>query len=88
MVGCFVGMWSYLLLVIALHVVVAPPPRIIQWALLPVFGLVIAAGFLQFSARCPSCGARLGLQSRLLVPEHCRVCGAALRITAGEVADD
>jgi hypothetical protein len=44
--------------------------------LLPLAG---AALYHQFSARCPRCGLALGLQSRLLVPDHCARCGVRLR---------
>lgn len=43
--------------------------------------LIVAGGsvLIQFSARCPRCGAQLGLQTRLLLPPACRRCGVALR---------
>jgi hypothetical protein len=79
MVATFVGTWVYLLVVVAVDVLLDPPPRVVQLALLPALGLVIGGVWLQFSARCPACGYRLGRQSRLVVPEHCRSCGVALR---------
>ena len=43
--------------------------------------LVVVGGsvLIQFSAACPRCGARLGLQTRLLLPPACKKCGVALR---------
>lgn len=43
--------------------------------------LVVVGGsvLIQFSAACPRCGARLGLQTRLLLPRACKKCGVALR---------
>lgn len=79
MVGFFVATWVYLSLVIAADIFLEPPTRIVQLALVPVLALVIGGGFLQFSARCPSCGYRIGRQSGLVVPAHCRACGASLR---------
>lgn len=79
MVGLFVGLWAYLLLVIGAQVLLEPPPGLVQLALLPALALVVAGVFVQFSARCPACGYRLGRQSRLVVPERCRACGASLR---------
>jgi hypothetical protein len=40
--------------------------------ILAVLGVV-----LQFSARCPRCGFRVGLQSRLILPPACVRCGVA-----------
>jgi hypothetical protein len=33
----------------------------------------------QFTGRCPHCGARLGLQTRLYLPSACKRCGGPLR---------
>jgi hypothetical protein len=81
MVIAFIGTWVYLLLVIAAHVLLELPPTVIQLALIPALVLVIAGVCLQFSIRCPSCGYRLGRQSRLTVPDRCRSCGVSLRIS-------
>lgn len=80
MMRTFLGIWSYLIFVVAIDVFVNPPDRVIRLALLPAAGMVVAGVWLQFSARCPSCGYRLGRQSRLVVPERCRSCGASLRV--------
>lgn len=41
--------------------------------------LVLLSLYVQFSQKCPGCGYRLGFQTRLLLPEHCRKCGVALK---------
>lgn len=83
MLALFVGTWAYILLVIAVDLLVQPPERVVQLALVVVLGLVIAGVWLQLSIRCPSCGYRLGRQSRLLVPDYCRSCGISLRRQQG-----
>ncbi len=45
-----------------------------------LFAAVIAMSLLQFSKRCPRCGANLGWQVRLGIPENCEKCG--VRLTA------
>lgn len=75
----FVALWVYLLLVIAVHLLVRPASWVIQVALLPVLGGVVAGGVLQFSVRCPKCGYRLGFQSSLVIPDDCRRCGVLLK---------
>jgi len=83
MVSSFIGMWVYVLLVIAVQVFLDPPAKLIRLALLPALCLVVFGGYLQFSIRCPSCGYCLGRQSRLVVPERCRSCGVDLRTSRG-----
>jgi hypothetical protein len=85
MVGTFVGTWVAFLLVIAADLVLHPSREVVQLALVPVFGLVVAGAALQFSVRCPACGYRLGRQARLIVPERCRACGVSLRKPQGLV---
>lgn len=41
--------------------------------------LVLTAARIQFSQKCPACGARLGLQTRLLLPRECGRCGVSFR---------
>jgi len=79
MVVLFVGTWAYIFLVVAVDLFLNPPERVVQLALVPVLGLVCVGVWLQFSIRCPSCGYRIGRQSRLLVPDRCRSCGVSLR---------
>jgi hypothetical protein len=40
-----------------------------------VLMLVAGATLVQFRARCPRCGLRLGAQARLFLPDKCRRCG-------------
>jgi hypothetical protein len=75
----FTGIWLYFIAVIAVHALSDVRPVVIQIALIPLLGLLIVAILSQFSARCPACGYRIGRQSGLIVPEHCRGCGVALR---------
>ena len=51
-------------------------------------GLIVTAGFLlvgllglahHFSAKCPRCGLRIGVQNSLVVPCTCLRCGVMLR---------
>jgi lipopolysaccharide export LptBFGC system permease protein LptF len=77
--------WSFafatVLLVVALAVqLTVGLPRSVEvvvgvlWMGLVAYGIVV-----QFSARCPRCGARLGLQTRLLVPPYCMRCKTPLK---------
>jgi len=79
MIATFVATWTYLILVVVAYEVFDASPEAVRWALVPALGLVAAGGWLQFSARCPGCGRRIGRQSRLVVPDRCRACGVALR---------
>jgi hypothetical protein len=79
MVTLFVYTWIYILLVVAVHIFFRPKPEIVQLALVPVLGLVLAGAYIQFSVRCPSCGYRLGRQSRLSLRDCCGRCGIPLR---------
>lgn len=79
MVGLFVATLGYVLLVVAVDLVLSPPRQILRLAIVPALALAVAGVVVQFSARCPACGYRLGRQSRLVVPEHCRRCKAVLR---------
>lgn len=40
-----------------------------------VVGLMLAGAFVQFRERCPRCSARVGSQTRLLLPGNCKSCG-------------
>jgi hypothetical protein len=42
-----------------------------------VVALVAGATYVQFSGRCPRCGALLGRQTRLVLPRKCKACGVA-----------
>lgn len=36
-------------------------------------------GIIQFTQKCPRCGYRIGLQSRLTLPEKCKNCGVVFK---------
>jgi hypothetical protein len=44
-----------------------------------VLCIAVAALAVHFSGRCPLCGRRIGLQSSLLLPVACEICGAVFR---------
>ncbi len=46
-------------------------------------GLLLSVVVLQFSAKCPNCGARLGVQVLPLVPDRCKTCGLDFPRTKG-----
>jgi len=41
--------------------------------------LVCLDGIIQFTQKCPRCGYRIGLQSRLTLPENCKSCGVGFK---------
>ena len=41
--------------------------------------LALAGAVLQFSEKCPNCGARIGFQSRLILPPRCAKCKISFR---------
>jgi hypothetical protein len=41
--------------------------------------LVVTGLLMQVGRRCPRCEWRIGLQSRLTLPERCAVCGVSFR---------
>lgn len=45
--------------------------------------IVVVAARIQFGQKCPACGARLGFQTRLLLPRACRKCGVAFQSDPG-----
>lgn len=50
-------------------------PAVRRVVLLGVLVLVVAVTLVQFRERCPRCGSRLGRQTRLMLPDACKVCG-------------
>ena len=53
--------------------------QVARWVALLILPAMVVGGVgLQFSARCPRCGLRLGLQSSLGVPAECERCGVSL----------
>lgn len=54
--------------------------RMLEWLLgLCFIVLAISGAYIQFSGKCPNCGKRIGLQSRLLLPENCTRCKISFR---------
>jgi hypothetical protein len=52
----------------------------IEFLLGGAFIVLSAAGaVIQFSEKCPNCGARIGFQSRLLLPKKCSKCKISFR---------
>ena len=41
----------------------------------------LAGAVIQFSEKCPNCGARIGFQSRLILPPQCVKCKISFRKT-------
>ena len=50
-------------------------PWIRRSILAVALGLMVAGIFVQFRERCPRCAARVGAQTRLLLPGKCKKCG-------------
>lgn len=41
--------------------------------------LVFIDGIIQFTQKCPRCGYRIDLYSRLTLPDNCKNCGAGFK---------
>lgn len=59
----------------ALTVTYSDSPWIRRSMLIGVVGLMLAGAFVQLRERCPRCAARIGAQTRLLLPGKCKKCG-------------
>ncbi|MFW6078509.1 MAG: hypothetical protein ACODAE_02745 [Gemmatimonadota bacterium] len=79
MIAAFVVFWILFLSVLAMEYFGDPPAWLSYLAFVVVLAFAVAAALLQFSVRCPRCGVRIGLQSRMIVPDRCRRCGVRLR---------
>jgi len=55
------------------------PPSVYLAECVAVIALAIAGLTVLFSECCPVCGRRIGLQSTLLLPPICEICGAVFR---------
>lgn len=53
-------------------------PAVGLLALAGAGALIVAAMMLPMLARCPRCGAALGRQSLMMLPERCTACGVAV----------
>lgn len=80
MITAFVGTWSFVLLFIAGELVFDLSRAVVIAGFVVMLILVAFGAVIQFSQRCPSCGARIGVQSGLRLPDSCRKCGAAFKV--------
>jgi len=55
------------------------PPSVYVAECVAVIALAVAGLIVLFSEVCPVCGRRIGLQSTLLLPPLCEICGAVFR---------
>lgn len=78
-IGLFVAFWIYAIAMILLIEFTDLPESWERNMIGTFFGAAIVAVLLQFSARCPRCGANLGWQRRLGIPKTCSRCGEKLR---------
>ena len=88
---CQLARWQRLnLLLFAAFVVLGSGGGLLSWTGLAKngIGLIVTAGFLlvgllglahHFSAKCPRCGLRIGVQNSLVLPCTCLRCGVTLR---------
>jgi hypothetical protein len=73
------GTLFYLGVMVGFASSVPPEARVARWVALLILPAMVVGGIvLQFSARCPRCGIRLGLQSSLAVPAACERCNVNL----------
>lgn len=79
MVTSFVTAMVALIGLLVLELTVDIPPSFEPYATVIVVLLLGTVAGVQFSERCPSCGARIGLQSALVLPPCCARCGASFR---------
>ncbi len=79
MITAFAGTWAFVLLFIAAELVFGLSRAVVIAGFVVMLILVAIGAVIQFSQRCPSCGARIGVQSGLLVPDSCRKCGVAFK---------
>lgn len=75
----FIGFWIAALLVILAYEVLGMSEGTLHLLLGGLAVGVVLGVLLQFSQTCARCGANLGRQVRLGIPERCRRCGVALK---------
>ena len=62
--------------------------KLVEWLLGACFiVLAIAGAVIQFSGKCPNCNYRIGLQSRLVLPEQCTRCKVSFRESTQDSKD-
>jgi hypothetical protein len=88
---CRLAAWQrHNLLLFAAFVILGLGGALLSWTGLAKngMGLILLAGFLlvgllglvhHFSAKCPRCGLRIGVQNSLVLPCTCLRCGVTLR---------
>lgn len=68
----------------AVVLVLAPPSPFVEVLAIPFAApLVIVGLFIQLGERCPRCGSRVSLRSRLSLPERCPQCSVSFRPATG-----
>ncbi len=86
MLTAFVGTWAFVVVFIAGDLVFDLSRAAVIAGFVVMLTLVAVGAVIQFSERCPSCGARIGVQSGLRIPASCRKCGAAFKVREGDGA--
>lgn len=81
MVFTFMVAMIGLAVAVGFNLVIGLAPGLDTTLLILLALIVLYSIRLQFSQKCPGCGARLGFQTRLLLPDHCGRCGVALKAT-------
>ena len=78
-IGLFVAFWIYAVSMVVAIEFVELSERTEANMIGTFFGGAIVLALLQFTKRCPKCGANLGWQVRLGAPKNCHKCGVVLR---------
>jgi hypothetical protein len=83
MIGLFIAAMLALLLVTVFSLVFHISGSVLNYTFIGfIVVFVIPGALIQFSERCPRCGARLGFQTRLILPNECKRCGVRLKTNA------
>ena len=62
--------------------------KLVEWLLGGCFILLAISGaIIQFSGRCPNCNHRIGLQSRLILPQKCTRCNISFRESGDDTTE-
>ncbi len=84
MVAAFVAGMAYLLLAVLGGMTLDFSRPAVAYGFFGLLFVVVGVAVaIQFSATCPSCRYRIGLQSRLTLPAACERCGVTFRPEAG-----
>lgn len=82
MIQIFIIAMFSLFAVVGLDLIFQPGETLGTAMLAGLLIVVLVAARIQFSQKCPACGARLGFQTRLLLPPACKRCGVSFREAA------